>query len=182
VPSEDGNSSCDLLFVLAGAKSRKLFAIDEYDRQLASRLLLSTGRFELRKFEQLPICPKPDLVKLAASIPPPERHCFVLYSNGKYQITWIKVGRFGTLSEIEALAQWLDDRPDVKSILMLSSQYHLRRVALCCRFLLPQSVRVKFVGVPGEAISFRERIREWLKMLSYAFIVRFTRKNHVQGR
>jgi len=164
------------MFVLAGAKSRKLYAIDEFNCGVSRQLILSTGRFELRKFEHLPISPRPDLVKLAAPLPPPERHCFVLYSNGNYQVCWIKVGQFGTLSEIAGVAQWLHDRTtEVKSILIVSSEYHLRRVAICCRSLLPESVTVSFAGVPGEVISFRERIREWMKVLVYALILRFSR-------
>jgi hypothetical protein len=60
----------------------------------------------------------------------------------------IPVGRFGTLAEIRALADWCEKNRDVKSLLAISSGYHLRRVRMCCRALLPRRVQCAFVAAP----------------------------------
>ena len=167
MPAELHDRPINLLFVLAGAKSRKLFGISEFDRGVARRLILSTGRFELRRFPELPIAPKPDLLAQAARIPPPERHCFVLFPPEDQQVVWIKVQRFGTMSEIEALRDWLLMNNDVKSVEIVSSGYHLPRVRLCCRFLLPKNVKVSFLSVPGEEVAWRNWALEWIKGPTY---------------
>ncbi|HWR16316.1 MAG TPA: hypothetical protein VN577_15920 [Terriglobales bacterium] len=159
----------DAIFVLAGRVSRKIFAIGEFERGRARTLLLSTARFELRKFPKLPIDPKPDLLALAATIPAPERHCFVQYPPGT--VTWVKKGSFGTMTEIVGLKAWLERHPAVKTILVVSSGSHIPRVRLCCQRLLPVTVQVSFQAVPGEGTAWLERAKEAGKRLVYRSIL-----------
>ena len=153
--------------MLAGKKERKLFGISEFEHGIASRLILSTGRFELRKFPELPIEPKPDLLALAGPIRAPERHCFVLFPPLNEQVVWIKVRRLGTMSEIAALAEWLLAHREVNKVAILTSGFHLPRVRLCCRFLLPKNVGAWFLSVPDEKIPLGSRVLEWIKHVAY---------------
>jgi len=73
----------DLIFVLAGRQSRKLCALDLYARDPARTLLLSVGRFEIRKFAQLPFPGDLDMVAISRGTPPPLRHSFVSLQAGQ---------------------------------------------------------------------------------------------------
>jgi hypothetical protein len=41
--------------------------------------------------------------------------------------------RFGTLTEIEALARRLAANPEIRSAIVMRSDAHLRRIRMCCR-------------------------------------------------
>jgi hypothetical protein len=56
--------------------------------------------------------------------------------------------RFGTLTEIDALARWLRENPDIRSVLVVSSDSHLRRIRMCCRSLLNGNVQLAFLAAP----------------------------------
>ncbi len=142
--------SGDLIFVLAGRQSRKLYALELFRQGMAGSLVLSVGRFEIRKFAQLPWPHNLDLLRLAASTPPAQRHYFVSLEAGRTQVEVIHRGRFGTLGEIRALAKWLESRPDLRSLLVVSSAPHLRRVRACCRALLPAHLQPHFVATPND--------------------------------
>ncbi len=144
----DAPGPADLIFVLAGRQNRKLYALDLYVGGAAGTLLLSVGRFEIRKFAQLPLPAALDLAAVSRDTPPELRHYFVSLAGGQTEVERIARGRFGTLSEIRALAAWLQVRPEIKSLAVVSSAPHLRRVRACCRALLPPSLRVSLVAVP----------------------------------
>jgi uncharacterized SAM-binding protein YcdF (DUF218 family) len=159
------------MFVLAGAKVRKLQAWAEYQQGAAQRLMLSTGRFELRKFAELPVSPKPDLIGMAAPISPRERHCCVLFEDGEAKVIWIRKKRLGTMTEIEFLGSWLRENSNIGTVRVVSSDYHLRRIRLCCRFLLPETVRAEFEGVGDEHHGFQSSAKEWGKFWLYAAVL-----------
>ena len=138
----------DLLFVLAGLESRKSFALELYRQRRAPILLLSVGRFELRKFPLLNPPVPVDLLERTALIPPPLRHFFVSFESGEVSVERIPHGPLGTFSEIRALSAWLKSRPRIASVVVISSAYHLPRLRLCCWAMLPASVRVKFLPSP----------------------------------
>ena len=71
----------DAIFVLAGLKARKVFAIQLLEKEFAPRVLFSVGRFEIRRFPELGLPLTIDLLQMAQSIPPPQRHFFVLFEN-----------------------------------------------------------------------------------------------------
>jgi hypothetical protein len=141
-----------VIFVLAGRECRKDFALALFERGLSDVLLMSIARFEIRRFISRGLELRGDLQQLAASIAPEARHFFVTrWSTGQQSETeQIPVGRFGTWSEIRAFSRWLGDNQRIRTGLVVSSGFHLRRVRWCCRFLVTESVRLKFAAVPEE--------------------------------
>lgn len=137
-----------VLFVLAGRMDRKFFALDLFRQNLAPKLLFSVARFEIRRFSKMPLPVPVDLLQIAAPTPAPLRHFFVRFEYGSVQVEYVRPGRFGTLTEIAALARWLQSHPEVRSLLLLSNGIHLRRIRLCCRFLLPTDVQLTFIASP----------------------------------
>jgi uncharacterized SAM-binding protein YcdF (DUF218 family) len=146
----DSPSDGDLIFVLAGQQRRKSYGLALASRGRAPRLLLSVGRCEIRRFNDLCLPVRLNLPQMAASVPPTQRHLFVYLANGTSEIEFICRGQFGTLTEIRALKTWLAARNEIRSVLIVSSAAHLRRVRLCCRSLLPACVGFRLVAVEEE--------------------------------
>jgi len=142
-------SNGDLIFVLAGRAVRKRFGLELFRGGVAPRILFSVARFEVRGFRELALPVGFDLLPMAQEIPAPLRHFFVLFGDGAApHVEKIKVRRFGTLREIEALAGYLLRRREIRSVILVTSAVHVRRVALCCRVLLPRDVKFQMVAVP----------------------------------
>ncbi len=148
-PADPAGSS-DLIFALAGRQSRKLYALELFGQGTGKNLLLSVGRFEIRKFAQLSWPVEIDLTRVAASTPAAMRHYFVSMESGRSEVELIARGRLGTLSEIRALAAWLHRRPHIRSLVIVSSGPHLRRVRECCRVLLPERLQLRFHSTPND--------------------------------
>jgi len=141
---------CDAIFVLAGRDIRKDYALEAFREGLAPDILLSVGRFEIRRFCNLEL-PRPvDLVRLASSTAPSQRHYLVVYGNGNVVVQGVPLLGLGTWSEVRAFSDWLRKRAHVRSVAVISSGFHLRRVRLCCRRLIPDEVRVRLLAVPEE--------------------------------
>jgi len=168
--------NADLIFVLAGLEARKAFGLRLLNRQLAPRILLSVGRFEIRKLPRLSL-PAPVL-----------RHYFVWFEGGEALAERIPVGRFGTWMEIESLARWLQERKDIHTVLVVSSAHHLARIRICCRALLAPRVNVLLVPLPQEVApeesrSRKEMLAEWLKIPVYCVLSGINRmKGGARGR
>jgi hypothetical protein len=143
-----GWEESDLIFVLAGRLVRKRFALELFRSGAAPRLLFSVARFEVRGFRELALPVALDLLPIAQQIPAPERHFFVLFGEGEPLVERIAVRRFGTLREIEALSAYLTRRREIRSLIVVTSVVHARRVGLCCRVLLPRDVKFQMVAVP----------------------------------
>src|ERR1700735_1354682 len=124
-------SKGDLIFVLAGRAVRKRFGLELFRGGVAPRILFSVARFEVRGFRELALPVAFDLLPIAQEIPAPERHFFVLFGDGAPLVERIAVRRFGTLREIEALAGYLLRRREIRSVIIVTSAVHVRRVALC---------------------------------------------------
>jgi hypothetical protein len=147
----DSVADGDLIFPVAGRQSRKMFALELFSQGRAPKLLLSVARFEIRRFAKLPLPVSLDLLSIAASIPAPVRHFFVSLEAGKSAVEFVRLrGRFGTLREIQALATWLRDHPNINSVLVVSSASHLRRVRMCCRAFLPRRLQFRMLADPNE--------------------------------
>jgi uncharacterized SAM-binding protein YcdF (DUF218 family) len=144
----DSPRSADLIFVLAGRFSRKDYALALFRQRLAPRLLFSVARFEIRRFSKMPLPVPLDLLKLAQEVPPPQRHYFVFFEAQSVQVEHVPPRRFGTLTEIESLAAWLGKNPQIRSLLLVSSSTHLRRVRLCCRALLGPEIQYALCASP----------------------------------
>jgi len=140
----------DVIFVLAGRECRKHFALRLFQEGLAPALLISVGRFEIRRFSNLNLPDSLDLLAVAATTEPRRRHYFVRVGHGTVESQRIAVRRFGTLSEIRAFADWLREHPSIRSAMVVSSGFHLKRVRMCCRRLVPDGVRLRFIAVPEE--------------------------------
>ncbi len=140
---------------MAGRLVRKRFALKLFRAGMAPRIVFSVARFEVRRFKELPLPVAFDLLPIALSIPAPERHFFVGFGGGAPEVERIAVRRFGTLREIEALAGYLGRHAEIRSVLVVTSAVHLRRVRLCCRVILPREVEIRIVAVPrvGERVQ-----------------------------
>ncbi len=149
----DPPAHADAIFVLAGLKTRKVFAIQLLEQGVAPRVLFSVSRFEIRRFPELGLPQTIDLLQMSRSIPPPQRHFFVLFENKQFTVQLISVRALGTLREIDALADWLNEHSEISSLLVVSSAPHLRRLRICCRALLPRSVQANFVPSPQEKVT-----------------------------
>lgn len=179
----DAAIPADMIFTLAGRPNRKVYALDLYAQGLAPILLLSVGRFEIRRLGQLRL-PRPtvDLPSLAAPVPPRQRHYFVALEPGATTPSRIQRGILGTWSEMSALACCLQQRPGVNSLLIISSAFHLRRVRLCARALLPSGLAIRYLAVPQDGLVspsawWRDRrtrsdvLKEFPKLLVYRLAV-----------
>lgn len=188
----DAVTRADLIFCLAGRQHRKKHALALFLHELAPQVLLSVGRYEIRRLTDLAAPPHPDLVKLAAGIVPRERHFFLWFGFGTNRVDRITKKRLGTLSEICALKDWLTDHQEVKTVLMISCPVHLRRLRLCCR-LLPASLQVRFIGSREPSL---DGVRDWwcerqtramvfselLKILLYRVVLALPITSHIMFR
>jgi hypothetical protein len=145
---EDAPRNADLIFVLAGMVNRKEYALELFREGLAPRILFSVSRFEIRRFSRMALPVPLDLLKLAQEVPPPQRHYFVFFEGQKVHVEHVPPVRFGTLTEIKALARWLTENPDIRSILAVSSATHLRRIRMCCRSLLNPTLEMTYLATP----------------------------------
>jgi uncharacterized SAM-binding protein YcdF (DUF218 family) len=163
------------VFVLAGEPHRKAYGLQLYRAGYAPRILLSVGRFEIRRFAELdlPYAAGSEPINLLAARPAAlrERHFFVAFSAQDVSFEKIPPGRLGTLREIRALAKWCNERPEIASLIIVSSDYHLRRVRLCCRALLPKALGVTYAAVPEQVdVPARELALELLKLPVYGAV------------
>jgi DUF218 domain len=168
----------DLIFVLAGRMDRKSYGLDLFRQGLAPRILFSVARFEIRRFSKMALPVPVDLLRIAQDVPPPARHYFMLFQE-KDAVVWrVPPRRLGTLNEVAALAQWLDANAQVRSLLLVSSATHLRRLRMCCHALLKPNVGVTFVAAPESSATIGETesretslprdLQELAKVLLYA--------------
>jgi hypothetical protein len=176
----------DLIFVFAGQMSRKDYALDLLRQGLAPAVLLSVGRFEIRRFSKMSLPAPLDLLQIAQSIHPPQRHYFVFFREQTVHYEHLIPTRFGTLFEVRSLARWLAKHPEIRSLLVISSATHLRRIRLCCRAFLPRELAIGYVAAPQTSTSEAHedtRIRwlapnflELIKLFAYWFLLKFERK------
>jgi len=186
--------SADAIFVLAGRENRKLYGLELFRQGLTPKILFSVSRFEIRRFSKMQLPVPLDLLKIAADVPPPERHYFVWFEGGKVEVEYVRPGQLGTLTEIESLARWLDKNPEIHSLLVISSSTHLRRLRLCCRALVRRPVQFVFVAAPdssssGEIGNPQARIKsrgpallELVKLALYWVLLAFHRRRNSPAR
>lgn len=100
------------------------------------------------------------------------------FHNGGVEVQHIRPGRFGTLTEIRALAGWPAQHPEIRSVLVISNGAHLRRIRLCCRALLPRNWELAFVGAPTKTedtsarSSFLDDLEELGKLSAYSILLK----------
>lgn len=167
----DTPRSADLIFVLAGGMHRKEYALELFHQGLAPRILFSVGRFEIRRFSKMALPVPLDLLKPAQELPPPQRHYFAFFEGQQVQTEHVSPRRFGTLTEIQALARWLSQNPNINSVLVVSSDSHLRRIRMCCRSLLGRKLKLVFLAAPltsGENSAFASAKQDLLELFKLA--------------
>jgi uncharacterized SAM-binding protein YcdF (DUF218 family) len=139
--------SADCIFVLAGKQDRKIVGVKMWHSGYATQLILSIDRFEWRKFKDLGLGLDGGLESLVAQTPPRQRHFFVHMNCERSVCTLVHKGYFGTHSEALALQKYLRELP-VRSLLVVSSPLHMRRVALSFRRAFRKSdIHLRFVAV-----------------------------------
>ena len=169
----------ECIFVLAGKEERKTYGISLWKGQWAPQLILSVGRFEWRRFYALGLPGDGGLKGLVDKTPPAARHFFVCFDAEGASAELIQKGAYGTLSEARALPAFLESRP-VRSMMVVSTAMHLRRVALAFRKRFRGSgIQLSFIPVPEELSSIRrdalvqsrearrEVWREFFKLVGY---------------
>jgi hypothetical protein len=155
-------SPADLIFVFAGREQRKRFGITLWQHGLAPELLLSVGRFEWRRFDQLGLTSDGGLRSLVAATRPQDRHFFLRCTNSNCAASkMMPKGFLGTLSEARALKNILRDE-SIRSVLVVSTSWHLRRSVLALRRALDgRSIAIRAVAVPEHSSDFRrEQLRQ----------------------
>jgi uncharacterized SAM-binding protein YcdF (DUF218 family) len=160
----------EAIFVFAGGHPRKEFAAEIWRRGAAPVLVVSVGRFEWRRFAGLGLPGDVALRAAVEPVPPPERHFFVVVERGRgvagvpgtiaaapdarAEAFPIRRHRFGTRNEARALAS-LAREHGWRSLVVISSGFHLRRVALVVRRALAGSgVRLSFAALPYDRDAY----------------------------
>lgn len=172
-----------VIFVLAGHKQRKVFALDLFRRGLAPVIVMGTGKpvflanLVLEKLgAAMTLTPvgRANLEAWASSPEPVAGQFLAMFDGEDYAITTVPVARFGTLEEVAAFGAWLSSHPEVSSVNVVSYAMHLPRVKLCCRYLLPGRIRVRFTPVPlSYPAEPMRRIPEGVKLAVYSVILPF---------
>lgn len=127
---------------------RKDYALELFRQGFAPRVLFSVGRFEIRRFSKMHLPVPLDLLRVAQELPPQQRHYLAYFQGHEVLTEHVLPGRFGTLTEISALARWLGARPEIRSVLLISNDTHLRRIRMCCRSLLNPKLELAFLAAP----------------------------------
>lgn len=128
-PRAAPETTADALFVFAGGQARKEHAAAAWRRGAAPALVVSVGRFEWRRYALLGLPGVEALRAEVERVPPPERHFFVILERGAVAVVPVTVRPFGTRTEARALAALARERR-WRSLIAVTSEFHLRRVAL----------------------------------------------------
>jgi hypothetical protein len=165
---DDSPSQSDLIFVLAGRPERKAYGLQLFQQGIASRLVLSVGRFEVRKMDAFGFQDL-NMREMVKHMAPEDRHFFIEISDGSRTVTPARIKRVGTFGELTALATSISDR-QIKRLTLISTSVHLRRVRLCCRRISGlRRLEISYVPVPEESSSF-QRDRWWKKLDQWSYI------------
>ena len=145
----------DLIFVLAGHRSRKVFGAILFCAKWAPGVLMSTSdpTYIARVLNR----------EMGASVidekdptSPLQGHFFAHYDRHRWSVHPVSLGRLGTLSEMKALASWVRRDANIRSVVIVSAGIHLRRVRMCCQRLLPRhSVRLVAVSIDEASLVAR---------------------------
>lgn len=160
----------DLIFVPAGQPGRKTYALELHRNSTGQKLLLSVARFEIRRLSDFDLKLPLDLVSIARSMPPEDRHFLVTICGDRaVDIRYLPRYPLGTLREILGLVAWLKRHPEVRTLQIVSSRSHLPRIALCCKALLPNNFQVELLAVPNEGVLIQRHWRKHLRLLLTEF-------------
>ena len=152
---EDPPQPSDVIFVLAGRPERKVYGLELFRRGIAPRLILSVGRFEVRKMDHLGF-QHLNLRELTSRLPPGDRHFFVDIAGDSQRVIVRSDAGKGTFAELRSLSRYLE--PDrVNSLLLVSTSVHLGRVRHYSELIASLSDKNScYVPVPEDLSSFRK--------------------------
>jgi hypothetical protein len=146
----------DLIFVLAGRLERKAYGLELYRAGVASRLLLSVGRFEVSKMPRLDFEGAAELIAERDRTAPGERHFFCEMNAAGTHIESVKLRRWNTYGEMLGLREYLN-RQMPRSVMIVSTDVHLRRVAFVFeRIFRDRAVEARYCPVPARVSSVRK--------------------------
>lgn len=180
----DPPAPADLIFVLAGKMERKQYAMELYRAGIASRLLLSIGRFEVSKMRAIGFAKADELIALRDRTPPDRRHFFCEINASGIRIEMPKLHRWNTYGEILGLRDYLS-RDTPRNVIIVSTDVHLRRVA--CVFdkvFRDAPLEAHYFPVPNSYSSLRKEewwarandrsyvVKELTKLAAYRAILR----------
>lgn len=151
----DDPAPADLIFVMAGRMDRKPYGIELFRARLAPVLILSVGRFEVSKmaWAGLDGSVAQRLVALRDATPPGERHFFIRMDGSGVTIEKAHLLRWSTYGEILELRK-LVRAGKARQVIVISTDIHLRRVALTCRRVFrDDGVAFLYCAVPRPAGS-----------------------------
>jgi hypothetical protein len=187
----------DLIFVLAGHRTRKIFGALLLAQGWAPGVLMSTGNPQfIARILRAEVTGRLALdahvwsqMRETAEGPSPRNGLFFAGLNPDgWSVQRIPIGRLGTLSEVRAFASWLAQQHEIRSVLVVSSGLHLTRVRMCCRRLVPndRSMRYVAVQISNEALLARGERREqesatlvvleWVKVVVYGLLLPFVKR------
>lgn len=166
----DSTEPADLVFVLAGRMERKKYGLDLYRAGLARRLILSIGRFEVSRMARIGFNELEELIQLRDSTPPDERHFFVeMNASGTY-IEKVRLRRWSTYGELLAFRDRLAFDA-ARSVLVVSTDIHLRRVAVTLeRLLCSPKRKILYCAVPDGYGSLK-REQWWTRRADRRFVM-----------
>jgi uncharacterized SAM-binding protein YcdF (DUF218 family) len=173
----DAPAPADLIFVMAGRMERKPYGLELYRAGIAPVLVLSVGRFEISKMYRLDLGSDiaEKLTALRDKTPPDERHFFVKVDASGVSIEKPILPRWNTYGEILGLRQLLAGA-DVRRVMIVSTDVHLRRVALTCtRVFRGTSIEFLCCPVPSQFGSPR-KAGWWARPDDRRFVIKETMK------
>ena len=145
----------DAIFVFAGRPERKRYGLELFKRGLAPALILSVGRFEWRRLPELGLPDDGGLTRLVQETYYKRRHFFVTVGPGGASARFVPTHPLGTLREALGLAEEVRAK-GYRSILVVSTSIHLRRIRLALRHALGEfPVRVAYTAVPESDSKIR---------------------------
>ncbi len=145
----DPPEPADVIFVHAGRMERKVYGLELYRRGIAPRLLLSVGRFEISKMRSAGFEGIEELIALRDRTAPGERHFFYEMTASGIRIVQAPLRSWDTYGEVLALREFLElDMP--MRLLVISTDVHLRRIALAFDKVFRGALSARFCPVPGK--------------------------------
>jgi VanZ family protein/uncharacterized SAM-binding protein YcdF (DUF218 family) len=125
----DSVQPVDLIFVMAGRMERKAYGLELYRAGVASRLILSVGRYEVSRMSPADWDGIDELKSLRDRTPPTERHFFMTMDVSGVRIEKAKLLRCSTYGEALAFRSFLECQ-QARKVMVISTDVHLRRVEM----------------------------------------------------
>ena len=168
VTLNDSPQPADLIFVLAGRMDRKRYGLEFYRAGIAPRLLLSVGRYEVSKMAAIDFEGLDELIEQRNKLPADQRHFFCEVTGSGTRIEQARLSRWHTYGEILGLWEYLKRRMP-RSLIVISSDVHLRRVALTIDKVFPGvHPDVRYYAVPTRDRQYF--LKEMIKLAAYRVI------------